>query len=248
MQLAAERDTGLDLDAVNDRLEGSDAPSTVSWAISHFGRRLVLSTSFGAHSAVMLHLVSRISPEIPVVFVDTGYHFPETYRFAEELTQRFRLNLHVYNPQMTPARQEALYGRLWEQGPEGVQKYLSMNKVEPMQRALDALGATAWMAGLRAEQTEHRANLQRVDTQDGRYKVHPLLDWTLKDVEHYMDEHNLPYHPLYWEGYRSIGDWHSTLPTTDDMDPRNGRILGQKRECGIHLTAEQNASFKSSGL
>lgn len=237
------------LEAANQKLEGADAETTIAWAAETFGRGLVMSSSFGAHSAVMLHLVHRVVPELPIIFLDTGYLFPETYRFADELQRRFRLNLKVYAPTMTAARQEALYGRSWEQGDEGVQEYLQRNKVEPLQRALRELGATAWLAGLRADQTEHRASLRRVTLQGTRVKVHPILDWSHEDVEAYLDQWDLPYHPLYEEGYRSIGDVHSTLPTTPDMDPRDGRILGKKRECGIHLlSAEQNQSLKSSGL
>ena len=248
MQMEAGAEIGLE-DA-NRELRGSSAEEVVAWAAERFATGLVMSSSFGAQSAVMLHLVSRIAPETPVIFIDTGYLFPETYRFAEQLQQRFGLNLHVFGPTMTPARQEALYGRTWEQGSEGVQEYLQRNKVEPMQRALDTLGARAWMAGLRSDQTEHRSELPRVGTQDGRVKIHPILRWSLEDVEAYMDAHDLPYHPLYAEGFRSIGDVHSTLPTTDDMDPRDGRILGKKRECGLHLplSAEENQSLKSSGL
>ena len=106
------------------------------------------------------------------------------------------------------------------------------------------------MAGVRAEQTEHRAGLRRIDQQDERIKIHPILDWTTADIEGYMERHDLPYHPMFEQGYRSIGDHHSTIPTTADMDPRDGRILGQTKECGLHLplTEEQNQSLKSSGL
>lgn len=238
------------LEQVNRRLESAEPEAVVRWAAETFGDGLVMSTSFGAHSAVMLHLVSRVIPKIPVIFIDTGYLFPETYRFADELTRRFDLRLEVYGASMTTARQEALYGKQWEQGEEGVQRYLRMNKVEPMQRALTDLGACAWLAGLRAEQTEHRSALRRIDVQDGRTKIHPILHWTMADVEAYMEANDLPFHPLYADGYRSIGDWHSTLPTTEDMDPRDGRVLGKKRECGLHLplSDEENASLKSSGL
>lgn len=238
------------IDAANAELAEAEAETIIAWAAETFGDGLVMSSSFGAHSAVMLHLVHRVAPRTKVVFVDTGHLFPETYRFADELQRRFGLDLHVTTPRMTAAREEALYGRLWEQGDEGVQAYLQRNKVEPMRRALEDLGATAWIAGLRGGQTEHRAALRPIGTQDGRVKVHPILAWDHARVEAYLDEHDLPYHPLYAEGYRSIGDVHSTLPTTPDMDPRDGRILGKKRECGLHLplTPEQAKSLKSSGL
>ncbi|MGD8318106.1 MAG: phosphoadenylyl-sulfate reductase [Myxococcales bacterium] len=239
-----------DLDGQNRALETSTPEELIEWAVERFGESLVASTSFGATSAVMLHLIHRIAPRTPIVCIDTGYLFPETYRFAEELTQRLRLDVRFYSAPMSSARQEALYGRLWEQGEEGVERYLQINKVEPMQRALDELGARAWMAGLRSEQTEHRAGLRRIDEQDGRTKLHPILNWTGQDMRAYMQRYDLPHHPMVEQGYRSIGDHHSTIPTTADMDPRDGRILGKTRECGLHLplTAEQNQSLKSSGL
>jgi phosphoadenosine phosphosulfate reductase len=240
----------LDLDRINGELLDASATEIIAWAAERFGERLVMSTSFGATSAVMLHLVSRVAPDTKIICIDTGYLFPETYRFADELTRRFGVDVRWYAASMTAARQEALFGKMWEEGEEGVQRYLRINKVEPMQRALEELGAEAWLAGLRADQTEHRAALRPVEIQNGRVKVHPILGWTEDDVSRYMEENGLPQHPLVADGYRSIGDHHSTLPTTADMDPRDGRILGKKRECGLHLplTEAQNQSFKSSGL
>ena len=115
----------------NRELEPLPASDRVRWALDQFPGQVALSTSFGVQSAVMLHLVKRIDPRIPVVFIDTGYLFPETYLFAEQLTERLGLNLKVYAPTLTPARQEALYGKLWEQGVEGLEKYGRINKVEP---------------------------------------------------------------------------------------------------------------------
>jgi phosphoadenosine phosphosulfate reductase len=199
----------------------------------------------------MLHLATRVAPRIPVIFLDTGYLFPETYQFAEALRARFDLRIEVYNPRMTAARQEALFGRLWDGDEEDLRRYHQMNKIEPMQRALRELGAKAWLAGLRSDQTEFRAGLRTVELQDGTYKVHPILSWTKDDVEAYMEEHDLPLHPLYVWGYKSIGDVHSTVPVEPDEDDRAGRMLGEKRECGIHLFGsreEEEASRKSSGL
>ncbi len=244
----------VDVDAINEELEGAPAEHVIRWARDTFSGGLVMSSSFGAESAMMLHLVSRYAPGIPIVFLDTGYLFPETYTFAEELAQRFKLNLKVYSPRLTPARQEALHGRLWEGSDEDIARYNHMNKVEPMDRALAELGATAWIAGLRRQQTDFRKGLRVVEPTDGPagriLKVHPILGWNKDDIRRYMTAHDLPYHPLYAYGYRSIGDWHSTTPTTVDQDERDGRNLGAKKECGIHLprTPEANASLKSSGL
>ncbi len=239
-----------DLDQQNRALGTSTPEVLMQWASQRFGDKLIASTSFGATSAVMLHLVHEVAPRTPIICVDTGYLFPETYQFAEDLIKRLELDVHFYAARMSPARQEALYGKLWEQGEEGVDRYLQINKVEPMQRALRDLGAEGWMAGLRSEQTEHRAGLRRIDRQDGRVKIHPILRWTDDEITAYMERYDLPYHPMVQQGYRSIGDHHSTIPTTADMDPRDGRILGKTRECGLHLplTEEQNQSLKSSGL
>ena len=250
MEAARIAPVDFDLDEHNRRVGASTAEELIEWGVAQYGDGLIASTSFGATSAVMLHLVHRVAPRLPVVCIDTGYLFPETYRFADELIKRFDLDVHFFTATMSPARQEALYGRLWEQGEEGVRRYLEINKVEPMRRALDSLGAVAWMAGLRSDQTEHRARLRRIEQQDGRPKLHPILHWTAEEVAEYMKRYELPLHPMVEQGYRSIGDHHSTIPTTAEMDPRDGRILGKTRECGLHLplTKEQSESLKSSGL
>ena len=240
----------VDLEEINARLAGASAETIIEWGLETFGESLIMSSSFGAESALMLHLVTRVAPRIPIVFLDTGYLFPETYQFADELTRRFDLNLRVYSPAMTAARLEALHGRLWDGTDEDIARYGQLTKVEPMDRAIRELGARAWIAGLRRTQTEFRATLRVVDRQDGVIKIHPILAWSKEQMRSYMEAHELPHHPLYHFGYRSIGDTHSTFPTTLDQDERAGRALGAKQECGIHLprTEEENASLKSSGL
>lgn len=251
LELVQSEDSAVDVDRINAELADADAEEVVRWAAETFGERLVMTSSFGAHSAVMLHLASRVVPRIPVIFLDTGYLFPETYQFAEALTERLGLRLEVFGPRMTAARQEALYGRLWDGDEEELRRYQEINKIEPMQRALRELEAAAWLAGLRGGQTDFRAALRTVEPQDGVYKVHPILRWSKQDVADYLDLYDLPHHPLYAWGYRSIGDVHSTVPLDpDEVDDRAGRRLGEKRECGIHLprSPEEEASLKSSGL
>ncbi len=218
----------------SERLERLSAEERVRWATETFSDKLMLSTSFGIQSAVMLHLVTQIVPEIPVVFVDTGYLFPETYHFADELTSRLKLNLKVYNPQITAARQEALHGRLWEQGREGLEQYNFINKVEPMNRAVKELGATAWLTGLRRAQSSTREQLDFLQLQKRTYKIHPILDWTERDVYQYLTKHNLPYHPFWEKGYVSVGDMHSSAPLTAGQTAEETRFNGVKRECGLH--------------
>jgi len=226
--------TDIDLEAVNPVLEGQTAEDRVAWALEHLKPHLVLSSSFGAQAAVLLHMVTRQWPEIPVVLIDTGYLFAETYRFVDELTERLRLNLKVYRSALSPAWQEARWGKLWEQGLEGIERYNRMNKVEPMQRALDELDARGWIVGLRRSQASTRRHLHVLGVQDGYLKVHPIVDWTDKHVYDYLTRHALPYHPLWEQGYVSIGDWHTSHKLTDDMAEEETRFFGLKRECGLH--------------
>jgi len=219
---------------VNAHLAGLDAEARVAWALEHVAGEHVLSSSFGAQAAVSLHMVTRQRPWIPVVLIDTGYLFPETYRFIDELTERLRLNLKVYRAALSPAWMEARHGRLWEQGVEGIDRYNQMRKVEPMQRALAELGAVGWIAGLRRSQSSTRAGVEFAEQRNGRWKFHPLADWTDRDVGLYLKRHGLPYHPLWEQGYTSIGDVHTSHRWEPGMDPDDTRFFGLKRECGLH--------------
>ncbi len=225
---------GFDLEEANRRLEAMGAEQRVAWALESFAGEVVMSSSFGAQAAVTLHMVTRQQPDIPVILVDTGYLFPETYQFVEELTERLSLNLKLYQPELSPTTQEALYGRLWEQGLAGIEFYNRINKVEPMQRALHELGAKTWIAGLRRQQARSRRNLGVLAERNGRIKAHPIIDWTDRDVYRYLTLHNLPYHPLWHQGYISIGDIHTTRRLADGMTEEETRFFGLKRECGLH--------------
>lgn len=224
----------LDIAEANRQLAECDAEARVAWTLEHFPGQTVLSSSFGAQSAVLLHMASSQQGDLPVVLIDTGYLFPETYRFVDELTARLGLNLRVYRPDLSPAWQEARYGRLWEQGVEGLERYNRMNKVEPMQRALDDLAAGAWLSGIRRDQSNSRAERTFVEHQNGRVKVHPILDWNDRDIFRYLKAYDLPYHPLWHEGYVSIGDVHTTRRLADGMEAEQTRFFGLKRECGLH--------------
>ena len=215
-------------------LESISAVDRVRWAHQSYGDQLVLTTSFGVQSAVMLHLVTNQIPDIPVVFIDTGYLFPETYRFAEELTERLDLNLKIYRSHKSAAHQEAVYGKLWEQGLEGLDRYNKMNKVEPMNRAVKDLGATAWLSGLRRIQSSSREHRKVAEKQNRTWKIYPILEWTDRDIYNYLTENNLPYHPLWDDGYVSVGDWHSTTKLGEGMNAEDTRFGGLKRECGLH--------------
>ena len=240
------------IDNINQQLANVEGSDLVQWGMKTFGDRMVMTTSFGIQAAVMLHLVTEIIPDIPVIWVDTGYLPAETYRFAERLTEKLKLNLKVYQSPLSPARMEALHGKLWEKNDvEAFNLYDYIRKVEPMQRALKELNAEAWLAGLRSDQTKHRQTLQKVDLQEGIYKIYPILDWHSRDVYKYLTTHDLPYHPFFDLGYVSVGDWHSSRPlTADDDSERDTRFNGLKQECGIHLpsTPEEEESLNSSSL
>ena len=206
----------------------------VEWAMQNLPGTHVVSSSFGAQSAVMLHLLNDVAPGIPVILTDTGYLFPETYQFIESLKEQLNLNLHVYHAPISAAWQEAKYGKLWEQGLDGIAQYNKLNKVEPMKRALNDLGASTWFAGLRHSQSDSRAKLDVVQVQGKQFKVHPIVDQNNRDLYQYMKKHNLPYHPLWEQGYVSIGDWHTTSKLEDGMSEQDTRFFGLKRECGLH--------------
>lgn len=210
------------------------AAERVAWALEQVPGRLVIASSFGVQAAVALHLITRLMPDIPVVLIDTGYLFPETYRFVDELTERLSLNLKVYRPAMGTRWMEARHGALWEQGQQGLSRYNQLRKVEPMQRALDELGASGWFAGLRRVQSRSRAAIPYLQRRNDRWKFHPLADWTDRDVGRYLTAHGLPYHPLWHQGYVSVGDTHTTLRREPGMAEEDTRFFGLQRECGLH--------------
>ena len=224
----------LDLAAANRQLHALDAEGRVRWALEHLPGTHALSSSFGAQAAVSLHLVTRLAPGIPVVVVDTGYLFPETYQFIDELSTRLSLNLRVHRAPLTPAWLEAREGRLWEQGSEGVERFSRLTKVEPMQHALAELGVGTWIAGLRRSQSRSRAAIEPLARQDGRFKLSPIHDWSDRDVYLYLKRHELPYHPLWQQGYVSIGDVPTTRPIGADLSEEQTRFHGLRRECGLH--------------
>ena len=227
----------------NAELENLDAASRVAWALERFGKGLVMSTSFGLQSAVMLHLVNRVSTDIPVVFVDTGYLFPETYEYADTLPKLLGIKPRTYSAGLSSSVQEARFGQLWEQGKDAMQKYKLINKVEPMQRALRELGATAWLAGLRRKQSSGRSERSFIERQNGVCKIYPILDWDDRTTYEYLPANDLPYHPLEGKGYDSLGDWHSTKKLSEVSTADETRHGGHKRECGLHEELPEGYGF-----
>jgi phosphoadenosine phosphosulfate reductase len=181
----------------------------------------------------MLKLVTSVAPNVKVVFVDTGYLPADTTDYMETLRRELNLNLTIARPKLTPAEIEAQYGKLWEYDNH---LYGTITKVEPMNRALDELGTTAILSGLRSEQTSNRGGLTKVSFDMGshRFKVLPILDWTKVKVKEYMKEMELPKHPLELRGYTTVGDAHSSRAAKAGEDDRATRFGGKATECGLH--------------
>lgn len=224
-----------DLNSINSNFEHIGAGERLSFLQQHFGAGVVASTSFGLQAAVMLHLIKQYTPDLPVVFIDTGYHFEETYLYAKTLSDLLELDVRWYSPQQTAARQEALYGRLWDGDEQQRQQYAVINKIEPMNRAIQDLQATVWLSGLRRKQSSTRSERNFVEQQRAVIKAYPILDWSDEQVEAYLDQHGLPRHPLQARGYVTMGDWHSTRPVRPGMTAEQTRFGGAKYECGLHL-------------
>jgi phosphoadenosine phosphosulfate reductase len=222
------------LQEINLYLNGLKAVDRIEWAFKHISGKQALTSSFGIQSAVCLHMYSNQKPDIPVILIDTGYLFPETYRFVEDLKNKLNLNLKVYRSEMSPSWQEAIYGKLWESGLEGINKFNRINKVTPMAKALKELDLSIWHSGLRSEQSVTRKELKYLSVQGEQFKFLPILDWEMIDIENYLVKHKLDFHPLYYKGYTSVGDVHTSSPLKEGMKDEETRFLGLKRECGLH--------------
>jgi len=199
-----------------------------------------LTCSFQAEDMVVLHLVRERLPAVPVLFLETGYHFDEVYRYRDEMTARYGLNLVNVMPEHTVAEQESEFGILYQTKPDQCCK---LRKVGPLFAAL--ANYDIWFTGLRRVQSPTRANLQSIDTfplPSGKklLKVSPLAEWTDKDVWTFAREHDIPLLPLYSAGYTSIGCEPCTALPGDPGNARSGRWAGRKLECGIHIAADNN--------
>ena len=199
--------------------------------------RLAVATSFQSSGLVILHILRDLRPEVPVLFLDTGFHFPETLAFRDRLVERWGLNIMTLRGRHgTVARQNELFGAgLYRRDPD---MCCSINKVQPLQDALE--GYDGWVSGLRRDQSPLRAGTAIVEAQmlpSGReiLKIHPLAGWSRADVEAYVAEHGIPTHPLLEKGYSSIGCWPCTRAVSEEEHDRAGRWDGYgKNECGIH--------------
>lgn len=226
--------TRQQLDSVTPCLEHLSAEERVQWALDYLPGVAVMTSSFGAQAAVMLHLLTRVKPDIPVILIDTGYLFSETYEYIDILQEQLSLNLKVFSADMSPAWQESRNGKLWEKGIKGIEQYNQLNKVAPMSRALSELRPGAWFNGLRRSQSSSRSQTRVLENHGALVKVHPVVDWTDRDIQNYLERHNLPNHPLRKKGYTSIGDYHTSHSIDEVNSEDEVRFFGLGRECGIH--------------
>jgi phosphoadenosine phosphosulfate reductase len=223
-------------------LEDKPAASILRWAAGVVPRFAVTS-SFGADSAVLLHLLSEVAPQVPVLFLETGFHFDETLTFRKDLAHDLGLTVLDVQPDLSVQQQARRYGaELYRRDPDAC---CAMRKTTPLRRAL--ANFDGWATGVRRDQTPERAATPVVEARQhaGRYlvKVAPLARWTEADVEDYLESNDLPRHPLVDQGYPSIGCWPCTKQVAPGADPRAGRWaeFDGKTECGIHLADDDAA-------
>ena len=200
-------------------------------------QRPCVTSSFQAEDVIVLHMVRATLPQVPVLFLETGYHFPETLAYRDRIAAKWNLNLINVLPELTVAQQESQFGILNQTAPD---RCCGMRKVEPLFRSLAPYDT--WVTGLRRQQSKSRAGLQpdekfTLPTGHVLNKLSPLADWTSRDVWYYAESHGIPLLPLYEQGYTSIGCAPCTSLPTDSADPRSGRWGGNKLECGIHIQA-----------
>lgn len=217
--------TAQELAAWNAHLHTLAAPEIVRWALDRAEGRAVVSTNFRPYEAVILHLVTREQPDIPVIWVDHGYNRPATYRHAEQLRSLLRLNLHVYHPRLSAAHYDAIYGPPPAPGLENEERlkaFSAVMKLEPFRRAMRELAPRVWFTALRRVQNPHRAGLDILseDPNFSTWKVSPVFEWSDAQMEDYLSAHGLP------------NEW-------DYFDPAKA---DEKRECGLHVAWGESAS------
>jgi phosphoadenosine phosphosulfate reductase len=217
-----------------ERFESAPIEEVLEWAVERFAPEIVMTSSFGAEGVVLIDHLARLGLRVPVVYLDTGFHFPATEELKEALRGRYGLEVVTAQAGMSVAEQDRAHGpQLYARDADACCR---IRKVEPLKQAL--AGRRAWLAALRRTQSATRALIRVVEwnAKHGLVKINPLATWTRADVWNYTVRHGLPYNRLYDEGYASIGCWPCTRPVAGGAHERSGRWDGEKKqECGIHL-------------
>jgi phosphoadenosine phosphosulfate reductase len=223
-----------EVEAARSRGTDRDAKALVRWGYDLLGDKLMMSTAFGKSGMVILHMVRDLAIDLPVYFLDTAYHFPETIQYIEMLRASWGVNFILKRPK--------LYGPAFEAA-HGAEPYRTdpdfcchKNKVEPFAEILE--GYQGWITGVRRDQGESRAQAEPIEVLEGaKLKLQPLVFWSRAEVEAYIKEHDIPLHPLFAQGYTSIGCAPCTRLPIDPSDERSGRWAGlAKRECGLQTS------------
>lgn len=228
----ADDATEHDLAAQNERAEHQSPGEILAWVTDTFAPDAVLTMSFQHEGVVIAHMLREIAPDTPVLFIDTGYHFPETLAYRDKLVEQFGLQITNLSASMPRGEFLARHGdKLYESDPDLCCK---INKVDPMQLALN--GVAAWINGRRRDQASTRTGMPILERLGGGIvKINPLANWKAKDTWEYMQKHDIPTHPLFDQGYASIGCAPCTRPILAGEDERAGRWAGRgKTECGLH--------------
>jgi len=230
------------LEKFNEELIKLSSLEMLEWSLQKFENNLAFTTSFGIQSSVLLHLIqsSSLKNEVKIFWIDTGYLPKETYLYANTLINKLSLNITILQSDISPAHMEATYGKLWESKRlEDINKYHQIRKVDPLDKALTQYSINCWGSGVRAQQTTNRGKMKFIELIRDTLSIRPLLGWSQKDIFYYMQEKNLPQHPLFFQGYSTVGDWHSSSAESSNTKGRSTRFGGVKQECGLHVNDYQ---------
>jgi phosphoadenosine phosphosulfate reductase len=223
------------LKEASDKLETATPAEIISWAVENYHPKLTMATAFGPEGCVIIHLLAKINPKVHVFNLDTGYQFKETLELREQIRRRYGIEVELKQPELTVPEYEALHGGpLYKTNPD---QCCHDRKIKVLQRA--AAGWSAWMSGIRRDQSPDRAKAPIVgwDKKFGLVKISPLANWTKQDVWKLITDENIPYNPLHDQGYTSIGCWPCTRAVMFGEDERAGRWSGfAKTECGLHTS------------
>ena len=228
----------INLEEHNKKFKDMTPEEIMLWGYKKYDNHFAITTSFGIQSSVILHMVNQCSlqKKIKIFWIDTGYLPSETYKYAERLINDLSLEIDVLQSDLSPARMESLFGKLWETNKSSdLDKYHEIRKIKPLENALNKNNIYCWASGVRSEQTDNRNKMKFIEVIRERLSLRPLLNWKNKDIFYYMKENNLPSHPLFLKGYSTVGDWHSSSPDSINNEGRSTRFGGMKQECGIHI-------------
>jgi phosphoadenosine phosphosulfate reductase len=218
------------IDRYNNATQDLDTLGIIQWAKKEFGDGLYALSSFGTDSAVMFQVMKNAGVKIPIVTIDTGFWFDETFRFKKIMAKEYNLNIYTCRPSkdtLDYVKKE----KLWETYPE---LYHEIVKLEPLREFIKSQEVKALLSGIRGGQTETRAKKHTVHKgSGGEVRIHPLLDWSQEDIDSFISEYKLPRHPLFYEGYASVGDWTTTRKGATRDESRG--MMSEKMECGLHI-------------